>query len=1440
MSKRALSLYLRTGCKRQLRFVLYPEKEAYKEERETQGLPEKQPQRPGLPSVVKAGRETETERYVEIVGTYPEGFLVGERSPTRPERFTSVELLDYLGEPELGSFIVEAEFSVTDTFKVACDAADLTDFAGSALDWARVRPDLIQVLPYEEGIQALGPDGRFRVLEEQRILLRPIDIKLAENPAAAHLGEAVYYAMVLAGWLEDTTDAEGRPLSSRYAVAPDPAIWPGSHEGSTLIREVRSIPRGSPHPPIEDLREWLEADLVFPPVEVFAHRIRGVIAGDVREVLAEPNWRELPWHVDTRCSTCDFLGYTWPGSTQQPSPDHCWPTAQREDHLSRLPYLTRGATEVLRRNDVARVEDVAERDGADEIYDSHHSLRASRALVPLRARALTGGVSGIADFTGEPIGMPRYVDLRIYVTVDYDIVSGITLAIGSMGSWTQPLPFGSGADRANEFFAPIPHVVHEKDLQVEEHVVLEFLARLQRMLDYAEAHAGGEPTRYQIYVWDELQLRHLSRIIGRHLAAILNTPGVAELAWLFPAPELEPSPNLVTRRSPLTVVGDVVRAHFAGSIPHHYSLLATAEHYYSSHYDPGRLRRINPFYRDPLSDLIPSERAHDLWTLARPLFESMQRLGTAVQEKLRALESVTRRLQSDLRSGLDRDKVAAPLLGGDLHPAYKSRLALDSQLWYTHSKLDAALTDYEVERVRALPPHEREARFKSARLTRRLRGDEEQAALVELGLNVVPNRRVYALHPNSLEVKFKEDDFLVGLAPRDAPGFLNRRYHHLHDGEPPLAGNAPDHYPLSRYLTVSIRAIDRVQGRIVLDHDPWRFPTLDQLEQHGSYENHAGRRVPLDLSQDVMLDPVSQDFFTDKKLLPVLREIGNPAIAGRNGMVAEALGQVRGPIARETEGSPAADFLWDGRRLSQIAVARDLTAVEEELRDAGFDLNDSQWTAWRGVLTNRLRLIWGPPGTGKTRTLRNVMRGAVMAAIRSEQPIRVLMVTLTYRAMDELLIPAFDRLISKQLVSLDDVAAYRLHSSYSQPGASEHVVDLQLAGLRATPAVTQLRDRLQRGDETTIVGATPEQLFNLMAAGDEPPKRELFDLILIDEASQIDVAHAVLPLASATSDAALCLAGDHLQLAPIHKAEPPEGLENLVGSAFGYFKNVQEVPLLPLDTNYRSNSEIVEFVKTAGYKADLTAHSPDLRMGLAESLPAGEHPPGDWPEDLAWSPHWAELLDPDRPTTAFVYPEGESSQWNPFEVESVAALVRLLWGRISEWPTGELSPDGQPIEREVAPADEERFWRKCVGIVTPHRAQQGRVIDRLQELFTPLGHDPAYIRGAVDTVERFQGQQRDVMLASFALGDPDVVAQEDEFIFELTRFNVMASRARTKLVVFVSQEMVDHLSGELDVLHESRLLKAFADSFCVSSSALVLPWNDRGQTRNVSGEFRFR
>jgi DNA replication ATP-dependent helicase Dna2 len=141
--------------------------------------------------------------------------------------------------------------------------------------------------------------------------------------------------------------------------------------------------------------------------------------------------------------------------------------------------------------------------------------------------------------------------------------------------------------------------------------------------------------------------------------------------------------------------------------------------------------------------------------------------------------------------------------------------------------------------------------------------------------------------------------------------------------------------------------------------------------------------------------------------------------------------------------------------------------------------------------------------------------------------------------------------------------------------------------------------------------------------------------------------------------------------------------------------------------------------------------------------------------------------------------------------------------------------------------------------VTPHRAQQGLIVRRLRSAFSAEEAPPERVRAAVDTVERFQGQQRDVMVASFALGDPDLVGDEEEFLLGMERFNVMVSRARAKAIVLVSEAVVRHLAEDVAVLRGSQLLKGFVEGWCDASEPLCLARQEGDATVPVPGVLRW-
>ena len=117
----------------------------------------------------------------------------------------------------------------------------------------------------------------------------------------------------------------------------------------------------------------------------------------------------------------------------------------------------------------------------------------------------------------------------------------------------------------------------------------------------------------------------------------------------------------MSRDSPLTIVADAVNALLAAPIPHHYSLVEVAHAYF-----PDRLVRadgtrwefrMNRFYRDPLSDQIPSERGHEIWNRRSPFRDGdyqthRQTVRDVVASKLSAMLAVVERLTNDLHDHL--------------------------------------------------------------------------------------------------------------------------------------------------------------------------------------------------------------------------------------------------------------------------------------------------------------------------------------------------------------------------------------------------------------------------------------------------------------------------------------------------------------------------------------------------------------------------------------------------------------------------------------------------------------------------------------------------------------------------------------------------------------------------------------------------------------------
>jgi hypothetical protein len=108
----------------------------------------------------------------------------------------------------------------------------------------------------------------------------------------------------------------------------------------------------------------------------------------------------------------------------------------------------------------------------------------------------------------------------------------------------------------------------------------------------------------------------------------------------------------------------------------------------------------------------------------------------------------------------------------------------------------------------------------------------------------------------------------------------------------------------------------------------------------------------------------------------------------------------------------------------------------------------------------------------------------------------------------------------------------------------------------------------------------------------------------------------------------------------------------------------------------------------------------------------------------------------------------------------------------------------------------------------------------------------------VDTVDRFQGLERDFIIASYAVADTDFIRSEEDFILNPRRFNVTLTRPRSKFVMFVSQSLVQHLPSDIEVARDAANLQLFVTEYCNKQEQISLPMSIRNSQKLVNCQLR--
>lgn len=451
----------------------------------------------------------------------------------------------------------------------------------------------------------------------------------------------------------------------------------------------------------------------------------------------------------------------------------------------------------------------------------------------------------------------------------------------------------------------------------------------------------------------------------------------------------------------------------------------------------------------------------------------------------------------------------------------------------------------------------------------------------------------------------------------------------------------------------------------------------------------------------------------------------------------------------------------------RLAYLRDLFASKVPAATFSFSdislpwLNATQQHAVNEVLRAKdVAIVHGPPGTGKTTTLVESINetlareSQVLVCAQSNMAVDWISEQLVDRGINVLRIGNPTR-VNDKMLGFTYERRFEAHPDYSQLWAIRKAIrELRMQRKGRTENWHQKMDRL-RSRATELEISINADLFGqarviastLVGASNKILDGQHYSTLFIDEAAQALEPACWIAIRRANR---VILAGDHCQLPPTVKsiAALKAGLgktlmERIVDSK-------PEVVTL-LDTQYRMNEEIMRFSSSWFYDGKVKADPITAHRGILDY-----DTPIEWVDDVA--------NDDETVGETFV---GETfGRINKVEARQVMELLQAYFEKIGKQRIIDESID--------------------VGIISPYRAQVQylRHLIKKETFFKPFRH-----LLSVNTVDGFQGQERDVIIVSLVRSNND---GQIGFLRDLRRMNVAMTRARSKLIIIGDHETLAH------------------------------------------------
>ena len=471
---------------------------------------------------------------------------------------------------------------------------------------------------------------------------------------------------------------------------------------------------------------------------------------------------------------------------------------------------------------------------------------------------------------------------------------------------------------------------------------------------------------------------------------------------------------------------------------------------------------------------------------------------------------------------------------------------------------------------------------------------------------------------------------------------------------------------------------------------------------------------------------------------------------------------------------------------NRLAYLRDLFYSHQKAGRFSFEpmkfpwLNPTQERAVNEVLWAKdVAIVHGPPGTGKTTTLveainETLMRESqVLVCAQSNMAVDWISEKLVDRGINVLRIGNPTR-VNDKMLGFTYERRFESHADYPQLWAIRKAIrelrknrkkgsenyHQKMDRLKSRAAEIELRINAELFGEARVIACT------LVGSAHHLLEGMKFGTLFIDEAAQALEAACWIPMKRASR---VILAGDHCQLPPTVKsiAALRAGLGKTLMERIA--ENKPEVVTL-LKIQYRMNDEIMRFSSDWFYGGKVES-APQIKY---RSVLDYDHPIT-----------WIDTSNEENQITI----EGEDAPEDSASTSSsVSAANQNSDLNFKEQFVGESFGRINKAEAELTLLTLAEYFTKIskrrvleeridVGIISPYRAQ----VQYLKKLIKKYEFFKPYRRLiSVNTVDGFQGQERDIILIS-------MVRSNDEgqigFLRDLRRMNVAITRARMKLIV---------------------------------------------------------